>query len=162
MDDAQEVHRLVGEREIASTTLNIPYPYEAGMAETWIATHKPAWERGELATFAITEPAEGLVGAMGLVVELTHQRAEAGYWIGSSFWGRGYATEALSAVISFGFKQLGLNRIHAAHFMRNPASGRVMIKAGMRYEGCLRQHVLKWGQFEDLAKYSILRSEFSG
>ncbi len=161
-NDAPDVHRLVGEREIASTTLNIPHPYEQGMAETWIAKHEPAWEHGELATFAITEPSEGLVGAIGLVVELAHQRAEVGYWIGLPFWGRGYATEALSALIAFGFTQLSLNRIHAAHFVRNAASGRVMVKAGMRYEGCLRQHVLKWGQFEDLAKYAILRFEFGG
>jgi ribosomal-protein-alanine N-acetyltransferase len=158
-EDASIVHKLVQEREIASTTLNIPHPYEDGMAEAWIAMHEPGWQRREMATFAITEPSEGLVGAIGLTIELAHNRAEAGYWIGLPFWGRGYATEALSAIIAFGFAQLNLNRIHASHLTRNAASGRVMIKAGMRYEGCLRQHVLKWGQFEDLAKYAILRSE---
>jgi ribosomal-protein-alanine N-acetyltransferase len=158
--DAPIVHKLVQERQIASTTLNIPHPYEDGMAEAWIATHEPAWHRGEMATFAITEPSEGVVGAIGLTIELWHQRAEAGYWIGLPFWGRGYATEALSAIIAFGFEQLHLNRIHASHMTRNPASGKVMIKAGMRYEGCLRQHIIKWDQFEDLASYAILRSEF--
>jgi [ribosomal protein S5]-alanine N-acetyltransferase len=157
--DARAVQEFVGKREIASTTLNIPHPYEDGMAEAWIAKHEPAWQRGELATFAITEASEGLVGAIGLVIESAHQRAEAGYWIGLPFWGRGYATEALSALIAFGFTQLNLNRIHASHFTRNPASGRVMVKAGMSYEGCFRQHVLKWGRFEDLSKYAILRSE---
>jgi ribosomal-protein-alanine N-acetyltransferase len=159
-DDASIVHKLVAEREIASTTLNIPFPYEDGMAEAWIATHEPAWQRGEIATFAITEPSEGLVGAIGLTIDQKNQRAEAGYWIGLPFWGRGYATEALSEIIAFGFTQLNLNRIHASHFTRNPASGRVMIKAGMRFEACLRQHVVKWGQFEDIAAYSILRSEY--
>ena len=158
--DAPVVCKLVQEREIASTTLNIPHPYEDGMAETWITTQEPAWLRGEIATFAITEPSEGIVGAISLTIELPHQRAEAGYWIGLPFWGRGYATEALSAIIAFGFSQLNLNRIHASHMTRNPASGRVMIKAGMHFEGCLRQHVMKWGQFEDLAIYAILRSEF--
>jgi RimJ/RimL family protein N-acetyltransferase len=158
--DAPVVCKLVQEREIASTTLNIPHPYEDGMAEAWIATQEPAWLRGEIATFAVTEPSEGIVGAIGLTIELPHQRAEAGYWIGLPFWGRGYATEALSAIIAFGFSQLNLNRIHASHMTRNPASGRVMIKAGMRFEGSLRQHVMKWGKFEDLASYAILRSEF--
>lgn len=158
--DASTVHKLVAHPEIASTTLNIPHPYEAGMAEGWIATHEPAWRRGEIATFAITEPSDGLVGAIGLTIELKHQRAEAGYWIGLPFWGKGYATEALLTIIAFGFGQLNLNRIHASHFTRNPASGRVMIKAGMQFEGCLRQHVIKWGQFEDIASYSILRSEY--
>ncbi len=158
--DAPVLQRLVGEKVIAANTLNIPHPYEDGMAETWIGTHAPGWERGEQATFAITQPSEGLVGVIGLTIEAAHKRAEAGYWIGTPFWGRGYASEALKAIIEFGFKQLDLNRIHASHFVRNPASGRVMIKAGMSYEGRLRQHILKWGQFEDLAKYSILRSEY--
>jgi [ribosomal protein S5]-alanine N-acetyltransferase len=157
--DAPVVHKLVQEREIASTTLNIPHPYEDGMAEAWIATQETAWLRGEIATFAITEPSEGIVGAISLTIEASHQRAEAGYWVGLPFWGRGYATEALSAIIALGFSQLNLNRIHASHMTRNPASGRVMIKAGMSFEGCLRQHVLKWGKFEDLAIYAILRSE---
>jgi RimJ/RimL family protein N-acetyltransferase len=154
------VHKLAAERVIASTTLNIPYPYEEGMAEAWIAAQESAWELGEAATFAITEATEGFVGVIGLSIEPNHWRAEAGYWVGLPYWGRGYATEALAAIIAFGFRQLDLNRIHATHFTRNPASGRVMIKAGMRFEGCLRQHFLKWGQFEDVASYSILRSEY--
>jgi RimJ/RimL family protein N-acetyltransferase len=157
--DASVIKELLAQAEIASTTLNIPHPYEEGMAEAWIATHEPGWQGGEMASFAITERSEGLVGAIALTIEKKHQRGEVGYWIGIPFWGRGYATEALSAIISFGFTQLNLNRIHASHFTRNPASGRVMLKAKMRFEGCLRQHVIKWGQFEDIATYSILRSE---
>ena len=54
---------------------------------------------------------------------------------------------------------LDLDRIYANHFLRNPASGRVMQKAGMKHEGCLRQHVLKWGAREDLEVYGILKAE---
>jgi RimJ/RimL family protein N-acetyltransferase len=150
----------VGQREIASTTLNIPHPYEPGMAEVWITTHEPAWLRREMAIFAITEPSDGLVGAISLTIEQKHLRAEAGYWIGLPFWGKGYATEALLTIMDFGFEQLGLHRIYASHFTRNPASGRVMVKAGMQFEGCLRHHVVKWGEFEDIASYSILRPEY--
>lgn len=55
---------------------------------------------------------------------------------------------------------MGLHRIHAAHFPCNPASGRVMQKIGMTYEGCRRQHVRKWGQFEDTVQYGILKSDW--
>ncbi len=58
---------------------------------------------------------------------------------------RGYCTEAAEAVVWYGFEVLGLNRIYACHFKRNPASGRVVRKIGMTHEGCLRQHVKKWG-----------------
>ena len=160
LEDAPALHELVKEREIASTTLNIPHPYEEEMAKVWISSHTPGWENQEMAVFAITEASAGLVGAISLRLELAHERGELGYWIGIPFWGKGYATEATKAVIKFGFEQMKLNRIHAAHLTRNPASGRVMIKAGMTFEGVLRKHILKWGEFEDVAKYSILRREY--
>lgn len=121
------------------------------MAEAWISGHRPGWDRGELATFAITQAEAGLVGAIGLRIEPAHERAELGYWIGVPFWRRGYATEAAAAVIEFGFRELGLHRIYATHLTRNPASRRVMQKLGMEFEGCRRQHLLKWGQHEDIA-----------
>jgi len=63
--------------------------------------------------------------------------------------------------VAYGFERRGLHRIHASHLTRNPASGRVLQKIGMRYEGCLRQHVDKWEVFEDLALYGILQSGYS-
>jgi RimJ/RimL family protein N-acetyltransferase len=131
------------------------------MAEEWITTHQEKFERGEGVTFAITLRSDGvLIGAIGLGVHQPHDRAELGYWIGKPHWGRGYCTEAARAVLHYGFTVLGLNRIHASHFGRNPASGRVMEKIGMKYEGCSRQHVKKWGVYEDLRRYAILKAEY--
>lgn len=157
-EDAAVVQRLAGARDIADTTLTIPHPYLDGMAEEWIGTHGDAWDRQERATFAITSEGDGVIGAIGLHLTLAHRRAELGYWVGRPFWNRGFATEAARAVIAFGFEALGLNRIHASHLARNPASGRVLVKAGMRFEGTLRQHVIKWDRAEDLAEYAILRA----
>jgi ribosomal-protein-alanine N-acetyltransferase len=159
--DAPVVQRLVGDRDIASTTLNIPHPYEDGTAEKWISTHQEKFERGEETTFAIALRKDGgLIGAMGLVINQKHESAELGYWIGKPYWGNGYGTEAAKAVLHYGFTVLGLNRIYATHMSRNPASGRVMEKIGMKYEGCSRQHVKKWDVFEDLKMYAILKSEY--
>ena len=159
--DAPDVQRLAGEREVASTTLNIPHPYEPGMAEQWISTHQGAYERGELVNFAIGLRVDNaLLGAIGLRIDQQHTHAELGYWLGKPYWNAGYCTEAAHAVVAYGFESLGLHRIHASHMTRNPASGRVMQKIGMRYEGCLRQHVNKWEVFEDLALYGILKSEY--
>ena len=63
-------------------------------------------------------------------------------------------------VVDYGFGDLDLLRIYATHFARNPASGRVMQKAGMTREGCLRQHVLRWDVPQDLVYYGILRDEW--
>jgi ribosomal-protein-alanine N-acetyltransferase len=161
LSDAPAVKTLAGAREIAATTLTVPHPYEDGMAEAWIETHGPAYEADRGAAFAITlKPTGELLGAISLAIDRPHARAELGYWIGLPFWNQGYATEAAQAVLRFGFEELELNRIFAVHMVRNPASGRVMQKCGMRHEGRLRQHINKWGMFEDLDVYGILAEEW--
>jgi RimJ/RimL family protein N-acetyltransferase len=161
LSDGADVQRLAGAREVADTTLNIPHPYEDGMAEKWIGGHRAAFEDGVEAIFAITRKADGaLVGAISLMhIDRVHSHAEMGYWIGVPFWNQGYATEAAAAVLSYAFGELGLHRVWAQHMTRNPASGRVLRKIGMQHEGRLRQHVNKNGAFEDLESYAILSGE---
>lgn len=159
--DAPRVQHLLRDREIASTTMNIPFPYEDGMAEAWISSSRERYEQGEVVNFALVLRADGkLIGAMGLRIDQEHGRAELGYWIGKNYWNQGYATEAAQAVVQYGFETGGLNRIHASHLTRNPASGRVMQKIGMQHEGRLRQHVRKWEVFEDLEIYGLLKSDY--
>lgn len=158
--DAPAVQALAGTREVASTTLTMPHPYEDGVAEGWIAGQASEWVDRERLTLAVTTKSEGVVGGMGLHLTPQHQRAELGYWIGLPYWNRGYATEAAAAVVAFGFTELGLHRIVARHFPRNPASGRVMAKIGMTHEGTLRHHVIRWGEFEDLECFAILEPDW--
>jgi RimJ/RimL family protein N-acetyltransferase len=159
--DARDVQRLAGDRAIADMTLNIPHPYEDGMAEQWISTHQPKFEAGELASFAVVLRATGeLVGAIGLVISRRFDRAELGYWVGRPYWNRGYCTEAGRALLEYGFTELSLNRIHASHLSRNPASGRVMEKLGITREGLLRQHAKKWDKYEDLVVYGLVRQDW--
>ncbi len=162
LSDAKDIQRLAGDRAIADTTLNIPHPYEDNMAEEWISTHLPKFEAGELSNFAIVLRSSGkLIGAIGLRIVPRFERAELGYWIGKPFWKNGYCTEAAHAVLQYGFSVLKLNRIHASHFTRNPASGRVMQKIGMVHEGQVRQHAKRWDMFEDLEFYGILREHWT-
>jgi ribosomal-protein-alanine N-acetyltransferase len=161
LTDGDDVRRLAGDRAIADTTLQIPHPYEVGMAEEWILTRGPRFEAGEEVVFAVVLRESGeLIGAMGLVIEGKFRKAELGYWIGRPYWGNGYCTEAGQAVLEYGFQALNLNRIHAYHFKRNPASGRVMQKLGLKHEGSAREHVMKWGLVEDVELYGILRSDW--
>jgi RimJ/RimL family protein N-acetyltransferase len=159
--DARDVQRLAGAYEIASTTAVIPHPYEDGMAEAWIGTHPAQLADGTGLVYAITLRAtQDLCGAIGLTIKPAHRRAEMGYWIGVPFWGQGYCTEAAAALRDHAFRALGLHRLVAVHMARNPASGRVMQKIGMRHEGVLRQHELRWGAFETIECYGLLRSEW--
>jgi len=162
LSDAPRVQLLAGDRNVARTTKNIPHPYEDGMAEAWIGLHQERFEEGKEVVFAINLKESGeLIGAIGLVLNLSQEIAELGYWVGKPYWGRGYCTEAARAVLHFAFTELRLNRVHAHHLTHNPASGRVMQKIGMRHEGHLRQHVKKWGEFFDVETYGILRPEFA-
>ena len=159
--DAPEVQRMAGDRDIASTTAVIPHPYDDGVAEAWIGSYDSEYAEGRRVNFAITRRADGiLVGCIGLGINREHERAELGYWIGKPYWNQGIATEAARAVISYGFDTLKLHRIFAHYLTRNPASGRVMSKAGMRYEGTLREHVLKWETFEDIALHGVLARDW--
>ncbi|HYH83073.1 MAG TPA: GNAT family N-acetyltransferase [Longimicrobium sp.] len=158
--DAGEVHAIVSDREIAYNTAHIPHPYPDGMAAEWIERLMLRWETGESAVFAATLPADGrIVAAIGMEIEPQHRRAELGYWVAREFWNGGFATEGSRAVVEFGFRVLGLNRVQARHYCRNGASGRVMQKIGMTFEGRLRKHTLKWGAFEDIDVYGILADE---
>ena len=159
--DAANVQRLAGDWSIADTTLNVPHPYEDGMAEQWIATHRPRFQRGELVTLAITLRDSGeLIGALGLRLDASFDMAALGYWIARAHWNSGYCTEAAALAVDYGFGVLQLNRIHANHLARNPASGRVMQKIGMTREGLLRQHTKKWDKYEDLVVYGLLRQDW--
>ncbi len=160
LTDAPDVRRLAGDRDIAATTLRIPHPYPEGVAEAWIGSLEANERDAGNFVFAVTLRAGGtLIGAVGLEVAAEHQHAELGYWIGKPFWNNGYASEAAAAVVRFGFHTLQLHRIFAHHMTDNPASGRVLVKIGMTYEGTMRQHIHKWGQFKDVAFYGMLRQE---
>ena len=162
LNDAKEVQKLAGDRDVASSTLNIPHPYPDRAAEEWISTHREKFEKGSGVVFAITtkDSPHELVGAISLEIEILHQRAELGYWVGRPYWNKGYATEAAKALLKYGFEELTLNRIYSNHFTRNPASGRVMQKIGMKYEGCLHEHIKKWDVFEDVEMYGVLKKEY--
>lgn len=161
MIDAPLVHKLAGDRAVAATTLRIPHPYPEGFAEDWIRPQAEEFEKGKSAIFAIEiEADQQLCGAIGLAVNREDRHAELGYWIGVPYWNRGYCTEAARETLRFAFEQLHLHRVHAAHFVGNLASGRVLSKLGMKCEGQLRQHVLKWGDFLDVVVYGILKSEW--
>lgn len=162
-EDAGDIQRLAGEFAIADTTLNMPHPYEEGMAEEWIARQQKSIASGETINWGIRlRETDELIGVISLEqISLRHRNAVTGYWIATGHWGRGYATEALKAVLGFAFETLDLNKVHCEHFTRNPASGRVMRKAGMRHEGTRRAHVERWGKFEDLELYGILKSDWS-
>jgi RimJ/RimL family protein N-acetyltransferase len=169
------VQHLAGDRRVADTTLNVPHPYNDGMAEAWIDGHAFGAAAGRQFDFAITlagtrtpgreqdvTDTGHLIGTVSLTMtgDRGNERAELGYWIGVPYWNKAFATEASHAVLRFGFERRKLHRILARHFTINPASGRVMQKLGMTPEGVLREHQRKGDAFLDVAVYGILAGEW--
>ncbi|PYX25889.1 MAG: GNAT family N-acetyltransferase [Acidobacteria bacterium] len=158
LSDVEPLVRLAGAREVAATTLRIPHPYTEQDAKNFIATCQAS--TGDEARFAITLRTDGqFCGGTGLLLDAAHHHAELGYWLGVPFWGQGYATEAARAVLDYGFDVLNLHRIYASYLTHNVASGGVLRKIGMRYEGCLRGHICKWDTFHDLECYGMLKGD---
>ncbi|GFS25054.1 acetyltransferase [Elysia marginata] len=155
--DAKRVQQLAGDQRIADVTLNIPYPYQNGMAEAWISSHEAYWRTQCAIIYAITQKQapEEIIGAISLI-DLTPLTAELGYWVGVQYWRQGFCTEADQTIINYGFNTLSLKRIYCHHLVRNPASERVMQKVGMRRISHKTSTICKNGQEEPVLHYEIL------
>ena len=158
--DADTVHRLAGVKEVAAGTL-LPHPFDVEAAAQWIAQQLEHFAAGNALTFAIVlAEEEQLIGSIGMEIAREHQLARLSYWLGVAYWNQGYCTEAVQAVLDYGFTRLSLHRIYAPHFHNNPASGRVLRKVGMTHEGRMREHYIRFGRFVDVEIYGMLRQEF--
>jgi RimJ/RimL family protein N-acetyltransferase len=159
--DIAELLPLIGAREVAANSLRIPHPYTEQDARDFLVRISDGSETRVAITLLSDGPLKGrLIGGVGLRFAFDHQHAELGYWIGVPYWGNGYATEAARAMLRYGFESLKLHRIFASYFKHNAASGRILVKLGMRHEGCQREHIRKWDQFVDLELYGMLRQEW--
>ena len=155
--DIAELVPLIGAREVAATTLRIAHPYTEQDGRDFLALAK---EPDKIWLVVALRNDGRQIGCIGLRVDQQHHHAELGYWLGVPYWGQGYATEAAREMLRYGFETLQLNRIFASHFKHNTASGRILVKLGMRHEGCQREHIRKWDQFIDSELYGMLRRDW--
>ena len=132
-----------------------PHPYTRGDAEAWLAYTAKQYP---VTNFAIDVGGEA-VGGIGVAPQPdVHRRsAEVGYWLGAAFWNRGIMTAAVRTFTTFAFDTYDLIRIFAGVFSTNPASMRVLEKAGYTREGILKKSVIKDGQILDQVLYAVTR-----
>ena len=147
--DDMEVWRSVRDR--------FPHPYTVADAERWIdfALAQPGPPRN----FAIVQ-GEAPIGGVGFELKEDIHRctSEVGYWLGRAWWGRGFATEAVRRIVTYAFETFdSLTRIEAHVFVSNPASARVLEKAGFACEARLRRAVIKQGVVQDDLIFALLR-----
>ncbi len=135
--DIVRVVEMIDDFDIARMTTGIPHPYSLSAAEDFYARQREQTDERLDYTLQIESHAGDLIGAVG-----AHFRdgpfPELGYWIGRAHWGRGYATEAASAMRDWARSVFGCRAMMAGHFADNAASGRVLIKCGFLYTGEVR------------------------
>lgn len=157
ISEAQRICELCNNYNIYKNTLTLPYPYPIESALSWIPTHEENFRNDKLYDFAVTNKLTGeLFGAIGLSNNQKHKNGEIAYWIGEEYWGNGYATEAVRAVINFAFSEKGYHKVWGRFFATNPSSGKVMEKVGMIKEGVQAEQVIKEDNYQDLIYYGII------
>jgi len=127
--DVPVIVQLAGDRRVAENTARIPHPYTAADAEGLLTSIN---QKGSETVFAL-ELDGALIGMSGL--DPCTDGAELGYWLGVPFWGCGYATEAVRAVIDYAFSELGHELLQSGARVSNPASRRVLEKCGFQWTG---------------------------
>lgn len=133
-EDIPSLVRYADNRKISDNIINIPYPYREPDAVFRISYVVQGFRKKTLYVFAIAWKESGeFIGEASLHVEDGGQ-AQLGYWVGEPFWNKGIATEAVGAILKFGFEQLNLSRIYATAHIRNTASVKVLLKNGMKKE----------------------------
>ena len=161
LNDASDMFEYASNPEVSEYTM---WSTHTSIEDTkyFLQSLTKMYKRRELVDWGIVHKAEKkFIGTCGFVEwSMTHSRAEIGYALSRKYWGEGYMSEAVNAVIEFGFREMLLNRIMARCEVNNIASARVMEKVGMQLEGILRHHLFVKGRYWDLKIYSILREEF--
>lgn len=158
-DDAEAIHLLANDFDVASGTRTIPHPFSLTQAKDWIAPQTTGYAEGREVIFAFCQN-DMVLGAGGLFFNWWDNNAELGYWVGKLYWNHGVGTEAARALMDYGFNTVRLHRIHACVVPTNHGSRKVLQKLGMIYEGCFHEHMQQWGQYKDLEYYGLLRRQY--
>ncbi len=163
-DDAEDMFAYASDPEVTRYVLwDTHRSVEDSRAFLRFATE--GYERGDFGGWGLVLKASGaFIGTCGMEADYAreHSRAELGYVLAREHWGRGLMPEAVRRVIRFCFGWMDLNRVEARCIAENTASARVMEKAGMTYEGTLREREYIKGAYRDMKLYSILKREYRG
>ena len=136
LQDAPRIADLINDFDVSRMLTRVPYPYSLQDAEGFIAHMQTSQERG----FLIEHKEFGPIGMLGFNPTPPSEAdvfvgPEMGYWLGRTFWGRGFATEAATAALAWAKNDWGVRAVTSGHYADNPASGQVLVKAGFLYTG---------------------------
>lgn len=159
LSDAADIFSYASNPEVSKYTI-WPAHKSINSSKHFIVCHNMTQQDGNPASWGVVEKnTNKLIGTAGFEsYSGPHKTASIGYAIGVEYWNKGYTTEAVKKIITFGFKVLKLNRIEAVCDVNNIASARVMEKCGMKFEGIQRSRIISAkGRVHDVKGYAILK-----
>lgn len=162
MKDWQDVYRYSSDPEVSRYVLWDTHRSPAD-SRAFLRYMLHLYHNGQPSSWAVVlKDTDAVIGSIGFMwVDDRSDSAEVGYSLSRTYWNQGLMTEALKVVLQCGFSDLRLNRIEAQHDVRNPASGKVMEKCGMRKEGILRSRIKNKNEYIDVAVWSVLAGDRS-
>lgn len=152
-EDAPHITERIGLREVAWNLARAPYPYAHSDAEAWIERVPRGWDDDTAYVLLITHRADGVIGCVSLSLK-PMDVWEIGYWLGKPWWGKGYVTEAATAMMEWAENTMDLRQFASGHFTDNPASGRVLKKLGFVAVGETELFGLARGRKDACVRYS--------
>jgi [ribosomal protein S5]-alanine N-acetyltransferase len=162
IEDATDMFTYLSDKEVVKHMGLEPFQT---VKEVWdeISWYKSIYEEGTGIRWGITLKGSGqVIGSCGFLNMLTkHYRTEVGYELSKEYWGKGIASEALEAVVTYGFRHFQLERIQALIEPANLPSQKLVERLGFRREGLLRHYEFTCGKFDDLYMYSIIKEEIN-
>ncbi len=164
LSDADNIKTNINNINISRYLTVVPFPYTDSDATWWVNNCVSGRDSSEKITFALlVKPSIEVVGHVSFyAINLINQTAEIGYWLGESYWRNGYISEAVRAILPYGFQELDLRRLTIRVFAENQASAMLAEKLGFKFEGLLRQAVRcrATSKIHDEKIYGLLREEW--
>ena len=164
-EDADALHRLVNDWEVARNLAVVPFPYPRKLADDWIQSTRRSLADGSGYQLAITGregEQEIMVGVVGLRVDAGQRCGRLGYWVGRRFWGHGVATEAAGRLARWALANLDLDRLEAGVITDNPASAAVLRRIGFRETGEGTDEFLARGGEHAVWRFEATRDDIFG
>jgi 8-oxo-dGTP diphosphatase len=164
-EDADALHRLVNDWEVARNLAMVPFPYPRELADDWIQSTRHSLAEGSGYQLAITGREgehEIVVGVVGLRVDAGQRCGRLGYWVGRRFWGHGVATEAAGRLARWALANLNLDRLEAGVITDNPASAAVLRRIGFREIGEGTDEFLARGGEHPVWRFEATRDDIFG
>jgi 8-oxo-dGTP diphosphatase len=164
-EDAEALHRLVNDWEVARNLSVVPFPYPRELADEWILSTRRSLAEASAYHLAITGREgehEIMVGAVGLRIDRPARCGRLGYWVGRRFWGHGVAAEAAGRLARWAFANLDLDRLEAGVITDNPASAAVLRRIGFRQATDGTDHFLARGGDHPVWRFEATRDDIFG